>query len=262
MTTNGSNIQVETEHIMQSGRSDNFECSGEDGEIRNREMHDNDRRPNKRNREANREEVWFIVQRKGKRFARDGDFNDSERIPEDQIEVCITSTEPIPKQFKLAKILKSENIQNVVRVKYIKTFKVLIQFDKEDSAEKLIINKFFNENRYRTYKTMEINHTYGVIKAIDLDRTDEEILESLYSSIPIMGVKRLKRRNSSDGRWENSEAMRICFKGSSLPSKIKMFDTTVIVTPFVFPVTQCSRCWRYGHTIKICPSNKKNEFES
>lgn len=28
------------------------------------------------------------------------------------------------------------------------------------------------------------------------------------------------------------------------------------VEPFIFPVSQCSRCWKLGHSIKTCPSNK------
>lgn len=196
------------------------------------------------------------MQRKGKRFALAGDTNGTSGTREQKIEVCIICKEQLPKQFKLAKLLRAEKIQNVVRVKYINSYKVLIQFDKEESAEELLNSKYFNEMGYNTYKTMEINRVYGVIKDIDLDRSDEEILESLYSTTKILGIKRLKRKNNYDGRWEMSEAMRICFQGSSLPTQIKMFDTSVRVTPYVFPVTQCSRCWRYGHINKICPSHK------
>lgn len=222
------------------------------------EMDNNFSKPSKRNREVDAEEVWTTVQRKDKRFALTGKSSaryqrDSE---EQRIEVCIVSKEPLPKQFKLAKLLRSEKILNVVRVKYLNSYKVLIQFDKEESAEELMKCKYFNEMGYNCYKTMEMNHIYGVIKDIDLDRTDEEILESLFSNIKILGIKRLKRKNSYDGRWETSEAMRICFEGSSLPTHIKMFDTSVKVTPYIYPVTQCSRCWRFGHINKFCPSYK------
>lgn len=30
----------------------------------------------------------------------------------------------------------------------------------------------------------------------------------------------------------------------------------VKVDPYLFPVTQCSRCWRFGHTLKMCPSER------
>ncbi|XP_045761309.1 uncharacterized protein LOC123864730 [Maniola jurtina] len=212
-----------------------------------------DKRPYKRNREGDKEEMWTTVGRKGKRFAR---AEAGEPIPEDRYEICMTGSEQLPKQFKLAKLLQTAKIQHVTRIKYINSYKVLIQFNNEDSAEEFINSKTFQEMGYKMYKTMEMTHTYGVIKDIDLEYTDEEILESLSCNIQILGIKSLKRRNRSDGKWEICEKMRICFKGSSLPPHVKIFDTIAEVSPYMYPVTQCSRCWRFGHSTKICPSYK------
>ena len=248
-SVNGIEINIETEMMSRN------QCleEGEEEENHNDFSIENEYlRPSKRNRENDTEE-WTTVERRSKRLTLT-----SERYigSEESIEVCIMGKDQLPKQFKLAKLLKAENIQNVVRVKYLNSYKVLIYLEKEESANELLNSRYFNDNGYKLYKTMETNHTYGVIKDIDLDLTDEEILESLYCSIKIMGIKRLMRRNNFNGKWESSEAMRICFEGTSLPSQIKIFDTTVRVSPFIFPVTQCSRCWRFGHTAKICPSNK------
>ncbi|XP_028171977.1 uncharacterized protein LOC114361200 [Ostrinia furnacalis] len=89
-----------------------------------------------------------------------------------------------------------------------------------------------------------------------MDLTEEEILEGLSSETQIIDVRRLKRRNTITGQREPCEAIRVCFKGSSLPSYIHMFDTRVNVNPYVYPVTQCSRCWRFGHSLKMCPSSR------
>lgn len=215
-----------------------------------------EKRPNKRNRGLDQEELWTTIGRKGKRFARAADIDDSTRISEDNIEVCLTSSEKLPKQFKLAKSLKAENIQDVIRVKYINSFKVLVQFSKEESADSFISTKAFNENGMRCQKTFEVNQSYGVIKDIDIDLTDEEILESLSCETLIIGARRLKRKNNFDGRWETSESVRICFKGATLPSHVYIFDTRANISPYVYPVTQCSHCWRYGHSLKTCSSIK------
>ncbi|CAH2097922.1 unnamed protein product [Euphydryas editha] len=213
------------------------------------------RRPAKRNREINHEEVWSTVVRKSKRYGRSGN-DDTTGIPEDKIEVSITCKEPLPKQFGLAKMLRVENIKNVIKVKYINSFKALIHFSDEASAECLLQSKKFKENGITCQRTLEINQSYGVIKDIDLNLEEEEIMQEMSSQTAILGVKRLKRKNTNDGHWEPSESVRICFKGSSLPAYVYIFDTRVNVSPYTFPVTQCSRCWRFGHSIKFCPSLK------
>lgn len=213
-------------------------------------------RPQKRNRQVDENEIWTVMTRKGKRFARAEGSHESLRVVEDKFEISITSTEKLPKQFKLAKILKMENIPDIIRIKYINAYKVVVYFNNENSAEKLMESTYFKENGYKCQKTLEVNFTYGVIKDIDLDSTEEEILNSISCQIDVIAVKRLKRRNSINGQWEPSETVHVCFRGSSLPSYVYIFDTKVLISPYLYPVTQCSRCWRYGHTVKTCPSNK------
>ncbi|CAG5053084.1 unnamed protein product [Parnassius apollo] len=116
--------------------------------------------------------------------------------------------------------------------------------------------KRFNENGFKCQKTLEISQSYGVIKDIGLELSEEEILLGLKSETLILAVKRLKRKNTYDGHWEHSESIRICFKGSSLPSFVYIYDTRVKVSPYTYPMTQCSRCWRFGHSIRMCPSLK------
>ncbi|CAH2245330.1 jg4442 [Pararge aegeria aegeria] len=257
-------IDVQTANCVNEyyERMENIEMTrqGENVEIIDENMDEENigLRPPKRNRPVDQEEVWTTVTRRGKRIVRTHDSVESVRIPEDKIEVNITSTatEKIPKQFKLAKILKAEGIQDITRVKYVNAFKVTIQFNNDDSADKLMESKYFKEKGFKCQRTFDINETYGVIKHIDLDSTEEEIQESLRCNVDIIAVKRLKRRSSINGQWEPSEVVRICFRGSSLPRKVYIFDTVSTVTPYLYPVTQCARCWRYGHSVRVCPSNK------
>ncbi|KAJ8706201.1 hypothetical protein PYW08_010827 [Mythimna loreyi] len=55
-------------------------------------------------------------------------------------EVCITSIESIPKQMALARLLKCENIKNIIRIKYKSFNKVLIQFQEKEDAISLLEN--------------------------------------------------------------------------------------------------------------------------
>lgn len=210
----------------------------------------------KRAREVDDNEEWITVARGGKKLARSRDLNGSTRIPEEKIEICMTSVEKLPKQIGLARIFKAELISGIIRIKYINPYKVLIQFDKDVNMDKLMACPYFLEKKFRFQKSFEVGQSFGIIRDIEMELSDEEVAKSLTSDTEILSTKRLKRRDPESGDWELSEAVRVCFKGPSLPRYVFTNDMRVAVEPYVFPVTQCSKCWRYGHSVRICPSNK------
>ncbi|XP_045455300.1 uncharacterized protein LOC123664980 [Melitaea cinxia] len=112
------------------------------------------------------------------------------------------------------------------------------------------------EMGWRFQRPFEVGLSYGVIKDIELDITEEDLIKSISCTTDVINVKRLQRKNKDDIGWSDCEKIRVGFKGSSLPTYIYIFDMKVRVEPYVFPVTQCSNCWRYGHTRKMCPSLK------
>lgn len=240
-----SETAVSTEDMMQS-------CIEHDYALNYNNEPD---RPAKR-KDRSPEQTWSTVARKTKKISY-GEIQDGlTNANDDKIEVSITCAEKLPKQFGLAKMLKAENIQNVMNVKYINAHKVLIHFNDNHDAERLTNSRVFNDNGYKSQKTMEVSQSYGVIKNIDIDLSEDEIMKDLCSETLILSVKRLKRRNTADGRWEPAESVRVCFKGSSLPSHVYIYDIRIIVSRYTYPVTQCSQCWRFGHMVKMCPSLK------
>ncbi|CAG4983128.1 unnamed protein product [Parnassius apollo] len=86
--------------------------------------------------------------------------------------------------------------------------------------------------------------------------TEKEMLEVISSDCELIGVKRLKRRKTDGKGWEDNESIRLQFKGLSLPASVYIYGMKINVNPYVFPVTQCSRCWRFGHSLRVCPSKK------
>lgn len=213
------------------------------------EMVDNTKstRPQKREREEEVEEVWTEVR------------NRKERMMEIRgtTEICITASDKIPKQFALAKLFKSHNISNITKVKYINPYKVSVEFNSDTSAKELTSCQHFLELGWRFQCPFEVGLSYGVIKHIELGLSDKELLESITApNSEVVSVKRLKRRITGESGWTESESVRVAFKGSFLPTYLCIFGMKVKVDPYLFPVTQCSRCWRYGHTHLMCPSTR------
>lgn len=220
-----------------------------------RDSSDKNTRPEKRTRDVDEEEIWTHVTKSGKRRIREG-INSTREISENKIEVCITCKDILPKQFALARLLKAENIKNISRVKYVNPYKVLITLDSEEDASQLCLNTAFKNKGWKCQKTLEVGLSYGVLRDCEEDLEDKEILESLSSPIAdIIAIKRLNYRNL-DGKWVPSQCIRVCFKGSTLPAFVYIHGIKTKVDQFKFPVTQCSKCWRFGHSGKLCPSRK------
>ncbi|XP_063537517.1 uncharacterized protein LOC134746873 [Cydia strobilella] len=171
-------------------------------------------------------------------------------------EVCVTSKEDLPKQVGLAKLLRSDGIQNIQKITYKNSCKVLVRFNSKQDAEKLLQSKKISDLGYRCQLTTELNLTYGILRRIELDVTEEEIKNDFDCMYKIVSAKRLKRLDER-GAWVDSETVRVCFQSSTLPPYVSAYGYGIKVELNYFPVTQCSGCWKFGHLLRVCPSKKK-----
>ncbi|CAK1585314.1 unnamed protein product [Parnassius mnemosyne] len=213
-----------------------------------------------REEDTNSEDDYVTVEkRRPKRLLRSISTGQGQKTTSKEIgskyEVCVTSFKELPKQMALAKLLRSENIQNIETIKYKSPFKVLICFQSDNDAEKMISCKKFQDLEYKCQKTFETTVSYGLIRGVDLEFTEEDILAILKSDIKILAVRRLKRLDLNS-KWVESETVRICFQGTILPPYVTAYEYNFKVENYTFPVTQCTGCWKFGHIIKACPTKK------
>lgn len=174
---------------------------------------------------------------------------------EDEIEVCITSLQILPKQMALAKLLKTEKIDNILKIKYKSPYKVVIQVQNKNEAEKIIKCRQLADIGCRCQILSELNLSYGVVKGVDLETEDKDMLEIFQTDVEIVSIIRLKRLDTQ-GKWVNSETIRICFNNPTIPEYVYAYSCRFKVERYVFPVTQCSGCWKFGHPVKFCPTTK------
>lgn len=174
------------------------------------------------------------------------------------IEMYITCSEQMPKLFALAKIFKTHGITNIEKIKFVNPFKIRVDVNTEESASKLENCQELIDKSWRIHRAMEKNLSFGVIKNVDIDMEDAEILKSITSpkNAELLSIYRLKRRCIEDDGWKVCESVRLCFKGSLLPNHVMVDGMRIKVDPYVFPVSQCAKCWKLGHVTKRCPSSK------
>lgn len=208
-----------------------------------------------------------VVRRKPKRLVRSNslDTQTSVRVDEEKVndeivimenhQVCITALESLPKQIAMAKLLRSQNITGIDQIKYKNINKAIITFFKKQDALSLLECKKFEELGFRCQLTYELNMIHGVVRGIDLDLSEEELVNIIECDVKILSLKRMNRI-STNGSWTPSEAIKICFQGGVLPKYIYAYDCRFKVDAYHFPVSQCTGCWQFGHVKKFCSKKK------
>lgn len=205
----------------------------------------------KRPRSENNLECWQTVSKNNSKKKAKLSKDMSVESP---IQVTVTSKEKMPKQFALAKLLKQNKIMDIDKIKYINPYKLLVTFSNKNSAENFLCCPVFSDLGWRIQKTWEVGLSYGIIRDIELGLSEKELVDYMNCEKEIVSAKRLNKKDGDE--WVQSETFRITFKGSSLPSHVCLFELKIRVEPYTFPVTQCSKCWRFGHIAKMCPTSK------
>lgn len=271
LQSNNSEMQTELSEDdpqRSDGNENNMNISSADNTRSSRITRDEETRLQKRNRdEADLEGEWHNVIRRNKKInLRDGvpltvhvnqgnvDLGRTAQHAATPHQVAATSKNAFPKQFALAKLFRQHGITGVLKVRYINPYKLMIQFENDESAIKFINSPDISNLEWRRQSTSEVGLSFGIISDIEPDLSEKDLLNDIKSDVDIASVKRLNRA-CPDG-WTASESVRIGFKGSMIPTHIFLCELRIKVKPYIFPVTQCSRCWRFGHTAKMCPANR------
>lgn len=183
--------------------------------------------------------------------------NRGKKLKQIKKEVFIWSKEKLPKQFAIAKLFNSMGLTDINHIKYINPYKLKIEVSTEECAGKFLECQEFQTKAWKVYSAMDVNISYGIIRDVDLGLSDEEALKAITcpNDIEIATLKRLQRR-TSEGQWVPSEVAKVGFRGSHMPGFIYVDCLRAKVEPYVFPVTQCSKCWKFGHTKTRCTSKK------
>lgn len=122
----------------------------------------------------------------------------------------------------------------------------------------------------------ELRMSYSIIippelvesKAIVEIPADEELTEKyIYENLEIkyyqgyainpklLEVKRFSKPDGQNGRID-IDLVQLTFSGLILPAKICLDRIIFPVKPFIERVSQCSKCWRFGHLTKSCRRSK------
>lgn len=112
-------------------------------------------------------------------------------------------------------------------------------------ANQLIDDPIIAENNLKAFIPSFRLIRRGIIKDIDEDITEEEILENMESEFKILRVRRLNKRNRNSNRQENdpkwlaSKSVVITFSGQNLPRDVSLHKIKIEVEPYMILLTTC-----------------------
>lgn len=184
----------------------------------------------------------------------------TEETKRNYLEVLVLCKRQFPEPFELNELLKESKIENIIQVKYLSPRKLRLIFATELSADNMFNNRTLMAMGWNCIKQINIFFTFGVLRDIDYEIEADEIFNDIRcpGDNEVIEVKRLNRLCVGRFGWEESKAIRICFRGTLLPPYVITNCLRIKVEPYVSPVTRCARCLRVGeHDTQNCTSKEK-----
>lgn len=146
------------------------------------------------------------------------------------------------------KILNSTEIEDIFS---IGRNRIKILTKTAVAAHKIIESVLLKEQNLIAYIPDSILYRKGVIRNVDLNLTDDEILSEIKSNIKICSIKRMTRR-VAPGQYSHTSSVALTFRGQELPEFVSIYGAKCQVKPYIYRVTQCLRCLRFAHIGRQC----------
>lgn len=138
--------------------------------------------------------------------------------------------------------------------------KFVVSCKTRKDANALVANEQIQKS-YNVYIPAAYVYKFAILKGVDLDFSQEEILENIDArNYKVVNVQRLNRRipNPDNGpKYVPSTSIKLMIEGQSLPSYIFLYHVKGEIEPYMQNVTQCFKCFKFGHTLTRCKNESK-----
>lgn len=167
--------------------------------------------------------------------------------------------------LSVGKLIEKNRVADVLLLKKTGRNRIEVSLKSGKSANKLATADFLKQKNYYAFIPSFSTVRLGLVKGLDNDLSDEEIIEAINNRNPIKAksIRRLNFRSSDPHGnivWKPSRTVVITFEGQKLPERIIIFYNSLPVETYALPVTQCRTCLRFGHLNKTCRAKSPRCF--
>jgi len=154
--------------------------------------------------------------------------------------------------FKVGKLIckKYKNIFYICKTRS----RVEVNFKNHLEANKLLNDSDIKDNNLKAYNPGFRLSRRELIKSIDEDISEEEILEIIESEFKVLKIRRLNRRNrdpskkEEDSKWVANKSVVLTFSGQILSSKMYINRIKIKMDPYMILPVIYYNCFKVGHT--------------
>lgn len=143
-----------------------------------------------------------------------------------------------------------EIYSNILSIAKIDFSTIKITLNDYSSANILKSKPFWAESKLVAYIPHYMLTKQGIIRDVDYDITDEEIMEYIISDQPVLKAKRIFKTKGE--KKVPTPLVIITFRGQTIPREIKILNVLCKVDLFYPKLIQCENCSRYGHFKSKC----------
>lgn len=136
-----------------------------------------------------------------------------------------------------------------------------IEMKSARAANNIITLEVFKEKNVIAYIPNYLITVNGVIRGVDRDLEELEILECMQSPIKPIAVRRITKKAIVNNR-QIVEKLATCvgtFDSQILPTHVAIYGARCAVEPYVPPLRQCRNCLRFRHSEDQCRSRARCE---
>lgn len=127
------------------------------------------------------------------------------------------------------------------------------------AANELLSLDMFKQREMTAYIPNFRVYSSGVIRDVDLDLDEKEILAEMVSPIRPISVRRLTRKGVSGGSNVNIPVCIVTFDSQNLPEYVSIYGARCRVDRYNPPIRQCQNCFRFKHAENQCRSHTRCE---
>lgn len=164
--------------------------------------------------------------------------------------------EPVPSHpAAVGKILAEAGFRGSKEITKIGNFRFkLTVIDKIDPSQLTKLN--LAANNLALYTPQRQKETICFVTDVPLDFPDEELNTETTTDVPVVKVERILKRDERGG-LKPTRNVKVTVKGKEVPRSVSIYGALFKPELYIFPVKQCSVCWKLGHTRKKCAGKAK-----
>lgn len=150
-------------------------------------------------------------------------------------------------------IYRKMRVEGVTQIKLFNRKTVTVYFSNSLLANNFTDNESLKNYNLKAYIPGSYVFVSGIVRGIDYEVDLDELKEDL-ANYDVYRLERMTRAEKGQTDRIPTKSVKIVFRANRLPEEVEVYNTKLIVSPFVGRVKQCRKCWRFGHYSDGCKS--------